>query len=242
MSIYQLLSKYYDDLFPAKEATVDFLSRQLADRKGVLDIGCGTGSHCIALSERGFQVTGADPDPQMIEKAREKISGTNPLFFTAGLGSLPSLGDVYNGIYCIGNTLVHLPDREAVRRSFQEVFDILLPGGCYIIQIVNYDRIFRDSVTSLPPLEGEKAVLNRHYTLADDGTRVEFEIELVVKGDEKKAAEKGTVDLLALKKGELTDWAEAAGFVDIQVYGSFQGDGFSLDRGATILVVGKEQT
>jgi SAM-dependent methyltransferase len=38
----------------------------------ILDIGCATGDYCIALTERGFKCTGADINPQYVEKARDK--------------------------------------------------------------------------------------------------------------------------------------------------------------------------
>ena len=40
--------------------------------RSILDVGCGTGSHSIILSKRGYDVTGIDLSRVMIEKAREK--------------------------------------------------------------------------------------------------------------------------------------------------------------------------
>jgi len=37
----------------------------------VLDTACGTGVHTIALAQHGFTVTGADPSPAMVERARQ---------------------------------------------------------------------------------------------------------------------------------------------------------------------------
>ena len=36
----------------------------------VLDAACGTGQHALALAREGYQVTGTDLFPQMIEIAR----------------------------------------------------------------------------------------------------------------------------------------------------------------------------
>jgi SAM-dependent methyltransferase len=38
----------------------------------VLDLGCGTGTLCCALAERGHQVTGVDPAAAMLNVARQK--------------------------------------------------------------------------------------------------------------------------------------------------------------------------
>jgi SAM-dependent methyltransferase len=38
----------------------------------VLDLGCGTGTLCCALAQRGHHVTGVDPAPAMLDAARTK--------------------------------------------------------------------------------------------------------------------------------------------------------------------------
>lgn len=53
---------------------VQFIWEKLALEPGmsVLDMGCGTGRHAIALAERGAQVTGVDFSPQMLYEAKKK--------------------------------------------------------------------------------------------------------------------------------------------------------------------------
>ncbi len=43
-----------------------------APRGRLLDIGCGTGSLSVALASHGWEVTGIDLSPQMIERATDK--------------------------------------------------------------------------------------------------------------------------------------------------------------------------
>lgn len=42
--------------------------------KKILDLGCGTGRLCIALSKKGANVTGVDKSEQMLDVFREKLS------------------------------------------------------------------------------------------------------------------------------------------------------------------------
>jgi SAM-dependent methyltransferase len=47
----------------------------IAPRGGeqVLDVGCGTGDHLLLFRRKGCNVTGIDPSPHMLKRAREKL-------------------------------------------------------------------------------------------------------------------------------------------------------------------------
>jgi len=51
---------------------VDFIEKEINYNKTlqILDIGCGTGRHSLELAKRGYEVTGIDLSPSMIEKAK----------------------------------------------------------------------------------------------------------------------------------------------------------------------------
>jgi len=51
---------------------VDFLISEMNIERGqsVLDIGCGTGRHCLELARRGMKCTGIDQSPDMLSIAR----------------------------------------------------------------------------------------------------------------------------------------------------------------------------
>jgi cyclopropane fatty-acyl-phospholipid synthase-like methyltransferase len=52
---------------------VDFMLEVLGLKPGhsVLDIGCGTGRHCVEFARRGLQVTGVDISSGMLQEARK---------------------------------------------------------------------------------------------------------------------------------------------------------------------------
>ena len=62
------------DLFNSRAEDTDFyLSLAGAARPcSVLDLGCGTGTLCCGLAERGHRVTGVDPAAAMLAVARKK--------------------------------------------------------------------------------------------------------------------------------------------------------------------------
>lgn len=68
----------------------------------VLDAGCGTGRVAIRLSDRGYDVTGADVDDGMLRVARDRAPGLR--WVTADLASL-DLGERYDLVVAAGNVI-----------------------------------------------------------------------------------------------------------------------------------------
>lgn len=54
----------------------DFIEKEISYEKTVkiLDVGCGTGRHSIALSKRGYSVTGIDLSESQLQRAFQKAS------------------------------------------------------------------------------------------------------------------------------------------------------------------------
>ena len=69
------IAEIYDLTSPWAQDADFYLS--LAGRRpcSVLDLGCGTGTLCCALAERGHRVTGVDPAAAMLAVARSKPHG-----------------------------------------------------------------------------------------------------------------------------------------------------------------------
>ena len=71
---YQLpqIAEIYDFVHPRAQDTDFYLSLAGPRSCSVLDLGCGTGTLCCALAERGHRVTGVDPAAAMLAVARRK--------------------------------------------------------------------------------------------------------------------------------------------------------------------------
>jgi len=67
-----LIAEIYDVVSPWAEDYEFYLSLAGQRPCDVLDLGCGTGTLCCALAERGHRVTGAEPAPAMLAVARTK--------------------------------------------------------------------------------------------------------------------------------------------------------------------------
>lgn len=79
-NIYQKFGKYYDQIYSSfydyklECDNLEELFRKFCKKqpREILDIGCGTGSHAIELSKRGYNLSGIDISPGMVEQAKRK--------------------------------------------------------------------------------------------------------------------------------------------------------------------------
>ena len=96
-------------------------------------------------------MTGVDSSASMLAAAREGVSGGNPRFLEGDLEAIGTLvGDGFGAALCVGNTVPHLRDPAALRRFLGGLATRLLPGAPFLLQVLNYDRIFEKNERALP--------------------------------------------------------------------------------------------
>jgi SAM-dependent methyltransferase len=130
---YALWSETYDQplrLFPIEHPTMCALLDPLP-ASVVLDAACGTGRYSQYLAGRGHRVIGVDRSGAMLEKAREKLPGSE--FREGDLEALPLEAGSVDAAVC-ALALVHLPE---VDRAIAELARVVRPGGRVIISDVH---------------------------------------------------------------------------------------------------------
>src|SRR5690554_3267480 len=137
MGFYESIANYYDDIFIPNKKQIDFISKTMGyPPKNILDLACGTGSLSLKLAKLGYNVTGIDLDEQMIEKAnnKNKLYNQNVKFLVDNILTF-SFSKKFNGIYCIGNSIVHLDSLVEINNFFKNVKLNLKEEGKIIVQI-----------------------------------------------------------------------------------------------------------
>ena len=222
MQFYQQFSTYYDHIFKTKSSKVYFLLDQLPERGKVLDVAAGTGNYALEIATRGHQVQGLDLSKAMIDQAVNKAANKE-LDVEFKVGDMKNLADIYQKqqfdlIYCIGNSLVHLADKEEVKEVLEKIYDLLSTNSKLVIQIVNYDRILAKDITSLPTINNQEKNIKliRNYKLKND-QYVDFNTTLITSEDNFT----NSVRLLALQSRELRQLLQEVGFEEINFYGNF---------------------
>ena len=161
--------------WPARiEREAPFLREVLAGApsRRLLDLGCGTGEHARFLQEEGLEVTGVDASEAQLAQARE--AGPGPEFVKGDLADLgAAVTGPFGGAVSLGNGLPHLHEKE-MASFLGHLARLLVPGAPVLFQILNYDRILDQGVTSLPlnvrQDEGERVVFLRLMEPRPDGT------------------------------------------------------------------------
>ncbi len=114
-----------------RRALLPLLPRSSAG--SALDIGCGVGRWTLELAARGFDVTGIDLSPYMIELARTRAAqrGAIASFMVGDLVSM-SLGRTFDLILCV-TVLQHILDPELAHSAIERLAAHLSVGGQLIL-------------------------------------------------------------------------------------------------------------
>lgn len=218
--------------------------------KAVLDLGCGTGEHAIALAKRGFQITGIDQSEAMLANAHEKLEKQpdkikeNIELEQFSISELSSLkGRQFDAVICLGNMLPSVLDYEKDLLSLKKVMG---KKAILIIQLKNFDRVMaeRERFISLDFSFGESGeewekeyAFIRFYDFRPDGL-LNFNVETLAT-DGKYWHSYGVEANLQkpILKRDLTRVLKKLGFTKIRLFGSFNGDRYNKETSSPLIAV-----
>ncbi len=95
-----------------------------------LDIGTGTGHTAARLAEAGAEVVGLDPEPGMLDAARQRYGERAGLHFVEAPGDATGQPDEAFDLVTARHTLHHHSDPHATLR---EIARVLRPGGRFVL-------------------------------------------------------------------------------------------------------------
>ena len=137
------------------EPAVDFLAELALDgtragRGRALELGIGTGRIALPLSARGVEVHGIDLSRAMVARLRAKV-GSDAIGVTIGDFATTRVEGSFDLAYLVFNTIMNLRTQEEQVECFRNVAEHLMPGGCFVIEVMTPD------LRRLPP--GERALV-----------------------------------------------------------------------------------
>jgi SAM-dependent methyltransferase len=124
-------------------ATARLLERTPPGR-AVLDAASGTGASAAALARRGYQVRATDGSDAMVAMAATRFRGEGlDISLSRCLwADLPAVvGERFDVVFCLGNSLVHTASREAMIEALTGLRQMARPGGHVVVDSRNWEKL-----------------------------------------------------------------------------------------------------
>lgn len=149
---YDAFANTYDEFvghYEYRSWTATLLAKAVEHGAGgsrLLDIGCGTGLSLVSMVERGWEVTGCDISPAMIEVAREKV-GERAELLVADMRDLPAFGE-FDLVWAINDPFNYLLSPGELVAALEGMRRNLAPGAIALFDfatLANYRVLFSDA-------------------------------------------------------------------------------------------------
>lgn len=245
MNFYTTLSHYYDHIFGLKKQAVDFIKKELPldSGKTLIDVAAGTGAEAIQLAEDGYEVAACDLNESMVQIMKEKTKDLSlPIQIhqldMRYISQLPN--KQYDGIYCIGNSFVHLDSKEEMAQVLEHFYDKLKHGGKVILQIVNFDRIVNEGMV-LPLIKKENPNLTFRRFYTELGEKVTFHMKLEIEDGGEERTLTSETELFPLLNIDLEMLLTKSPFDSFTIYGDFKGNIYNPLSQAQVAVLEKDK-
>lgn len=100
----------------------------------ICDLGCGTGTVCSGLAEKGYECIGIDSSENMLSVARQKDTDNKILYLLQDITSFELYGTV-DVFLSMLDTLNYITDADSIAELFALIKNYLNPGGIFIFDV-----------------------------------------------------------------------------------------------------------
>jgi len=233
-----------------------FIEEQLAllgglpEQHRLMDSACGTGQHAIALARLGYQVSGTDLFPQMVNLANTNAlaADVNIRFKTAGFGSIAAAfpGESFDAVFCLGNSLPHVNSLNDLQHTLEDFHACMAPGALLLLQQRNFDAAMRAKNRFMDPqthISGdEEWLFFRFYDFEPDG-KIQFSIlTLTRKPGAPWTSALTSTFLLPILHADLKKALENVGFSDLRFYGNMKAEEFDPATSGDLIATARKNT
>jgi SAM-dependent methyltransferase len=191
----------------------------------ILDCACGIGFDAISLARHGYRVRASDGSASLVAEAEQRAAAAGVTIpFTVCLWEdLPHrYQERFDLVLCIGNSISHCADADAMLRALRAMRAMLHAGGTLLIDSRNWEKVRR----AQPRLTIDERAVER------DGVRciplylweyppewdAPHRVEIVFLFEEQGriTARRDVLHFRPFHHEELRDRLTAAGFTDIR--------------------------
>jgi SAM-dependent methyltransferase len=208
----------------------DFVERVLggARPRAVLDLACGAGRHTLALRQRGYRTLGLDLSLTLL---------TQPPSFPRVAGDirrLPFADGAFDWVLNFFTSFGYFADERENFEVLEEIRRVLAPGGRFLIDLFNRERVIEALVPSeTRELDGAVVEIERWF---DEATqRVNKSIHIEAPG---KPERRFLESVRAYSEPEVTIGLKWAGLQADELFGDFDGRPFEAATSERLILVG----
>ena len=204
--------------------------------KAVLDLGCGPGRWAIPLAQKEFLVTGVDRTKFLLSVARAKAKAARVKIEWVRADMRDFLRpDSFDLILSMLTSFGYFDRKDEDRLVLRNMFTNLKPGGVCMIDLAGKEQVARAYQPTTSDTLPNGDVLVQRHRIADAWSRIHNEWILVRKGRTRIFKFHHTI----YSAQELSDRLDDAGFRQIRVYGSLDGDEYG-PNGQRLIVVARK--
>lgn len=224
MNRYESLAASYDSLMTdvGYRKRADWLHRQLKKCRAqtVLDLACGTGTISCLLAEKGYQVIATDASEEMLTQAMHKAMDleTPPQFLLQSMPRL-RLAEPVDAAVSTVDSLNYLTRTADLQETFRRVFRWLKPGGVFLFDVNTPYKLRRmDGQLYMDETEETYCVWRTFFSEKQQVCTYQVDLFHLLEDETWERAYEEHRER-AWTQAELTEFLQAAGFADIQVFG-----------------------
>lgn len=156
--VFEAYADLYDALYADKDyesesefVTALFKKYSRRPVRRILDLGCGTGGHAVALAARGYEVVGVDRSEPMLRQARRKLPDAD--FHIGDVRSVRIDGGPYDAVIAMFAVVAYQTSGEDVEAMFRTARAHLAGGGLFV-----FDGWYGPAVLLDPPGDRVKRI------------------------------------------------------------------------------------
>lgn len=226
--IYRDFAFYYDRLMREvnyvqwADYIIEIFRRNRLKPGLIADLGCGTGSFCLEMARRGYEMIGIDISAEMLSCARQKAleADADILFLNQDMTSFELYGTV-DAVTCLMDSVNYVTYKSDLKRLFKLVTNYLNPGGLLVFDI-NSPYKFENILSSNVFCETDKEASYIWQNCYDKTRRLcRFDLAFFVKEGELYRRFDEVHYERSYSEDELLEMLTAAGLELCSIYGEF---------------------
>lgn len=216
---YSSFASVYDELTvnvdykKRAEYIADILKEQGIEDGLLLDLACGTGSLSVEFARKGYEVIATDASPDMLMEAQSKAfsEDQNIMFLCQKMENTDLYGTV-RAIVCALDSINHLPDTDALNKTFSVLKNFIDDGGVMVFDVNTVYKHTDILGNNTFIYDEENVFCVWQNSLKSDGRTVKINLDFFRKSGDVYERYNENFNEIAFTDEEITSAVENGGF------------------------------